>query len=176
MRLCIQKKYGVTIPRWVLSDPSAQKTRHLLTGFPPRLSHLATRAVLAAKLRRSFAEAHSLSDDEALDRLERALSSSLLTELLSAVWAAMKELKPRLSDAELLDRVAQTLGDRPLRPGRKVAISPAWNAFFLLADIRANVASDAAQRVMETEQGSKMAAAGLIEVGRYLAAELLRGA
>ena len=146
------------------------------TAYPPRLSHLATRAVIGAKLRRAFADAHALSDDEALDRLEKALSSSLLTELLSAVWAAMKELRSRLSEAELLDRVAQTLADRPLRPGRKVAITPTWSAFFLLADIRANVASDAASRVMETEQGSKMAAAGLAEAGRYVAAELLRGA
>jgi len=132
--------------------------------------------VIGAKLRRAFADAHALSDDEALDRLEKALSSSLLTELLSAVWAAMKELRSRLSEAELLDRVAQTLADRPLRPGRKVAITPTWSAFFLLADIRANVASDAASRVMETEQGSKLAAAGLAEAGRYVAAELLRGA
>jgi len=148
----------------------------LLTGYPPRLSHLATRAVLGAKLRRAFADANALSDEEALDRLEKALSSSLLAELLSAVWAAMKELKPRLSEAQLLDRVAQTLADRPLRPGRKVAIGPTWSAFFLLSDIRANIASEAARRVMETEQGSKMAAAGLSEAGRYLAAELLRGA
>ena len=147
----------------------------MFTGYPPRLSHLATRAVLGAKLRRAFADTHALSDDEAVDRLEKALSSSLLAELLSAVWTAMKQLKPRLSEAELLDRVALTLADRPLRPGRKVAINAAWSAFFLLADIRANLASDAARRVMETEQGGKMAAAGLAEAGHYLAAELLRG-
>ena len=145
-------------------------------SYPPRLSHLATRAVLVAKLRLAFAEAHGLSDEEAVQRLEQALSSSLLADLLSATWSEMKALKPRLSEAELLDRVAQTLGTRPLRPGRRVAINPAWSAFFVLADIKAGVASDAARRVMESDQGRKMTDAGLTEAGRYVAAELLRGA
>ena len=147
----------------------------MFTGYPPRLSHLATRAVLVAKLRPAFAAAHTISDEEATERLGQALSTSLLSELLSAVWAAMKRLKPRLSEGELLDRVAQTLAQRPLRPGRKVAVNPAWSAFFILADIRANAASDAARRVMESEQGGKMADLGLAEAGTYVAGELLRG-
>jgi hypothetical protein len=144
-------------------------------NYPPRLSHLATRAVLVAKLRPAFGEAQDLSDEEATQRLEAALSSSLSTDLLSSAWPAMKALKPRLSEVELLDRVAQTLGTRPLRPGRKVKVNPAWSAFFLLADIQAGVASDAARRVIELEQGRKLVAEGLAEAGRYLAAELLRG-
>lgn len=144
-------------------------------SYPPRLSHLATRAVLVAKLRPSFAAAHTLSDEEAAERLGQALSGPFWAELLSAAWSEMKVLKPRLSEGELLDRVAQTLAQRPLRPGRKVALNAAWSAFFVLADLRANVVSDAARRVMESAQGSKMAQAGLTEAGRYLAGELLRG-
>jgi len=143
--------------------------------YPPRLSHLATRAVLVAKLRPAFAEAHGLGDEEATQRLDAALSGPLLTELLEATWSAMKGMKPRLSEGELLDRAAETLGDRPLRPGRKPKASPAWSAFFVLADIQAGIASDAARRVMESEQGRRMAAEGLAEAGRHIAAELLRG-
>ncbi len=143
--------------------------------YPPRLAHLATRAVLVAKLRPAFAEAHGLADEEAGQRLEAALSGGLLTALLGATWSAMKALKPRLAESELLDRVAQTLGARPLRPGRKAKPSAAWSAFFVLADIHAGSASDSARRVMESEQGRKMAAEGLAEAGHHVATELLRG-
>ncbi len=144
-------------------------------SYPPRLSHLATRAVLIAKFRPAFAEAHGLADEDADQRLESSFSGSLHTDLLSATWSAMKALKPRLSESELLDRVAQTLGERPLRPGRNPKATPAWSAFFVLADIQAGIASDAARRVMESDQGRKMIAEGLSEAGRFLAAELLRG-
>jgi hypothetical protein len=143
--------------------------------YPPRLSHLATRPVLIAKLRPAFAEAHGLADEDADQRLESALTGSLHTDLLSATWSGMKALKPRLSESELLDRVAQTLGERPLRPGRNPKATPAWSAFFVLADIQAGVASDSARRVMESDQGRKIVVEGLSEAGRFLAAELLRG-
>jgi hypothetical protein len=143
--------------------------------YPRRLSHLATRAVLGAKLRPAFAEAHGFGDEEAAQRLEAALSGPLLNDLLEAAWLAMKGMKPRLSEAELLDRTAETLADRPLRPGRKPKTNPAWSAFFVLADIQAGIASEAARRVMESEQGRRMAAEGLAEAGRHIAAELLRG-
>jgi len=45
----------------------------------------------------------------------------------------------------------------------------------VLADIQAGIASEAARRVMESDQGRKMIAEGLSEAGRFLAAELLRG-
>jgi hypothetical protein len=143
--------------------------------YPPRLSHLATRAVLVAKLRPAFAEAHGISDEEASQRLEAALAGNLLPALLDAVWASMRALKPRLAESELLDRVAQTLGARPLRPGRRVRPNAAWSAFFVLADIQAGSASESARRVMEGEEGRKMAADGLAEAGRHVASELLRG-
>jgi len=144
-------------------------------SYPPRLSHLATRAVLVAKFRPAFAEAHRLADEEASARLETAFTGSLHADLLSATWSAMKAARPRLSEGDLLDRVAQTLGERPLRPGRNPKVTPAWSAFFVLADIQAGIASDAARRVMETDPGRKMAGEGLSEAGRFLAAELLRG-
>src|SRR5262249_19602041 len=149
--------------------------RSALMTYPPRLSHLATRAVLVAKLRPAFAEAHRLADEEAGQRLETALSGPFLTELLEASWSAMRAMKPRLREGDLLDRAAETLGSRPLRPGRKAKANPAWSAFFVLADIQAGIASEAARRVMESEQGRRMAAEGLAEAGRHIATELLRG-
>jgi hypothetical protein len=144
-------------------------------SYPPRLSHLATRAVLVARLRPVFAEAHNLSDEEADQRLAAALSGSLLQEVLSYTWDELKNMRARLSEAEVLDRVAKSLAPRPLRPGRKAEVTRSWSAFFVLADIEAGIASEAARRALQSEEGQRMALEGLREAGRYLAAELLRG-
>lgn len=143
--------------------------------YPARLSHLATRAVVVAKLNQAYGASHAIEDDEASRRLDAALSGPLLDELLSATWEAMTGTTKRLDEAGLLEKVATTLGDRPLRPGRKAPENPAWSAFFLKIDLAAGVASETAQRILDTEQGKKVAAQGVAEVSRYLAAELTRG-
>lgn len=147
-------------------------------NYPPRLAHLATRAVVVAKLLPTYAAAHGLDpdDDEARLRLERALAGQLWSDLLSAAWASMQAGVKRLSDEGLLEKVAATLSDRPLRRGRAVTEpGPAWSAFMMLIDLEAGTAGDAARRVMEAEQGRKMAAAGLAEAGAFLGKELTRG-
>jgi hypothetical protein len=140
--------------------------------YPPRLSHLATRAVVVAKLAPTYAEANSLEDEEAVSRLDRALQSPLLEDLLNACWT---ELQAGGQDEEaLLKRVASSLKNRPQRPGKIAPVTAGWSAFLVLADVHAGTASDAAQRLLETEEGKKRANAGVAEVGKHLAAELSR--
>jgi len=142
--------------------------------YPPRLSHLATRAVVVAKLAPSYARAHAVEDDEARTRLSAALSGALLEDLLEATWAALLGGSKRLSEEGLLEKVARSLADRPLRPGRVAAPTPGWSAFLVLADLAAGTASDAARRLMETDAGRARARAGLDEAGAFLARELTR--
>ena len=140
--------------------------------YPPRLSHLATRAVVVAKLAPTYGEAHSLDDEEAVVRLDRALTSALLDELLGACWTAM--LSQKLDEEALLKKVATSLKNRPQRPGKLATLTPGWSAFLVMADVHAGTASDAAQRLLETDEGKKRAAAGLAEVGAFLASEFSR--
>jgi hypothetical protein len=142
--------------------------------YPPRLSHLATRAVVVARLFSTYADAHDLDDEEARSRLTEALSGDFLEQVLASTWEAIRAKSPRLSEAELLDKIAQNLSARPLRPGRRAQVTPAWSAFFILADLRVGTATEAARRALETDQGRQMSAAGLVEVGQHLAAELLK--
>jgi len=144
-------------------------------SYPPRLSHLATRAVVVAKLVPTYAQAHHIDEEEAAQRLSSALAGRMLPELLEATWTAMRGKAKRLTDDGLLEKVAATLGERPLRPGRTAPLSPAWSAFLVLTDLAAGTASDAARRVMETEEGRRRGEEGLAEAGRFLAAELTRG-
>jgi hypothetical protein len=143
--------------------------------FPPRLGHLATRPVVVAKLVTVYANAHQIDEEEAQGRLERALRGGLWEDLLAAAWEAMKGKVKRLDEEGLLEKVATTLKDRPLRPGRLAEVTPAWSAFMMMLDLEIGTAGDAARRVMETEQGRKMMAAGLAEAGKFLGAELTRG-
>src|SRR5688572_23308744 len=108
--------------------------------YPPRLAHLATRPVVSAKLTPTYAAAHSLDEDEARERVDAALRGSLLEDLLEATWAAMLGQTKRLDENGLLEKVATTLGERPLRPGRKATLNPAWSAFLVLADVHAGTA------------------------------------
>ncbi len=142
--------------------------------YPARLAHLATRAVVVAKLLPTYAAAHSIDDEEARLRLESALSGTLLEELLAASWSALVGGAKRLTDDGLLEKVAKSLQDRPLRPGRRVEPSAGWSAFLVLADLSAGTASESARRLMETDAGRTRASAGLSEVGAFLARELTR--
>ena len=144
--------------------------------FPPRLSHLATRAVVAARLVPTYSHTHQLDEDIARPRVETALQSPLHDDLLAATWNALLDGRKRLDEEGLLEKVAATLSDRPLRPGRTITEpTPGWSAFLVAVDVAAGVASDAARRVLETPEGQKRTQAGLAEVGGWLAKELTRG-
>ena len=142
---------------------------------PPRLAHLATRPVVVAKLVPTYSRAHHLDEEEAAQRLSLALRGRLWALLLDAAWDAMRGKSKRLDDEGLLEKVATTLRDRPQRPGRVAEVTAGWSAFLVLADLEAGTASEAARRVMESPEGRERGQGGLVEVGRYLAAELTRG-
>jgi hypothetical protein len=146
--------------------------------FPPRLGHLATRRVVAAKLWPTFAEMHDIDEQEALQRLERALAGRLWEDLLEATWSALleknKNRKKRLDEDALLEKVAGALKERPFRAGRVAKPTPALSAFLVLADLEAGTLSDAARRALETPAGRQRTTEGLAEAGRFLADELTR--
>lgn len=141
---------------------------------PRRLAHLATRPIVVSRLAPMFAHIHEIDDEEAAQRLTRALAGNLLSELLDAAWAGLVELKKAKDDEALLEKLAKALAKHPYRHGRVIEPDAAWSAFLLRIDLEAGMAGQAAQRMMDAPEGKKMAAAGLATAGRYLAAELIR--
>lgn len=123
----------------------------------------------------TYAQAHQVDEEEAGERLMRALAGSIWEDLLAATWEAMKARVKRLDEEKLLEKVATTLQERPLRYGKAVEATPSWGAFMMRLDLEIGTAGDSARRVMETEQGRKMMAAGLAEAGSFLATELTKG-
>lgn len=142
--------------------------------YPPRLGHLATRKVVAARLGPTYGESHQIDDEEALIRLERALAGRLWEDLLEAAWTELTASSKRLNEEGLLEKIASGLKDRPLRAGRVAKLTPGLSAFLIRADIEAGTATDMARRVLESAEGQRRSAEGLIEAGRHLASELVR--
>jgi hypothetical protein len=143
--------------------------------YPPRLGHLATRPVVVNRLVPTYAKAHEIDEQEAGLRLERAIAGPLWEDLLAATWEAMQARVKRLDEQKLLEKVASTLEERPLRYGKVVETNPAWSAFMMVLDLEIGTAGDAARKVMESPQAKKMVAAGLAEAGMFLATELTKG-
>lgn len=142
-------------------------------AFPPRLSHLATQRIIVAKLVPTFAAAHRIDENEAHSRLMSALKGPLLDQLLDATWSAMLGGTKRLDEESLLEKVARSLKN-PYRPGKEAEVTAGWSAFMVLADIEAGTATDAARRLLESDEGKRRAALGIAEVGAFLAKELTR--
>ena len=143
-------------------------------SYPPRLGHLITRAVMAARFRPTFAASHEIDEDEAQDRLERALRGGLWELLLESTWFALTDKKRQVDTDDVLNRIAKTLKDRPLRPGRVATLNPEFSAFLVVIDLEAGTASDAARKVLDSPQGEQMKKLGLAHAGRFLANELVK--
>jgi hypothetical protein len=141
---------------------------------PPRFSHLVTRPVVVAKLWPTCAAAFNIDDDDAFGRMERAMKGPLHDDILAATWEVLTRPAVRPTDDELLETVAAVLKKRGEKPGKVASLTPGWNAFLVLADVRAGTASEDAQRLISSEAGRARAAAGLADVGKHLAAELTR--
>jgi hypothetical protein len=142
--------------------------------YPPRLGHLATRQVVVSRLVLTYAQAHQLDDEEAQERLQRALAGRLYEDLLAATWDALLGGTKRLDEAGLLEKVATALKDRPFRRSKAAAVNAQWSAFLLLADLEAGTATEAARRALENDDARARLSAGLTEAGRYLAKELTK--
>ena len=65
--------------------------------YPARLAHLATRAIVVAKVAPTFADAHHIEHEEAVDRLNSALTGPLLEDLLASRTARSGRAAPSRS-------------------------------------------------------------------------------
>ncbi len=142
-------------------------------NFPPRLTHLATLKIVVAKLIPTFAQAHRIDENEAQERLMAALRGPLFDRLMEETWAVLTSDTKRLNEDGLLEKIAKSLKN-PYRASKPAEVTPGWSAFMVLADLEAGTATDAARRLLETDEGKRRVDAGVREVAAYLAKELTR--
>jgi len=147
-----------------------------VTPIPRRLPHVVTRADLRALLAPSYAAALDVDEEEAEERLARALERpGVADDLYRALAAGLEEARgPRTAEDALLDRVSAGISRRRAR-ARAAAATPALSAVFERLNLEIGLAPEPMRATLATERGRALLEEGLAGLGRHLAKELLRG-
>jgi hypothetical protein len=144
--------------------------------FSRRLPHVLTRGDLTMLLAPTYASARGVDEDEASDRLGRALASpAALDDLYRGVSAALADAKgPRTAEDALMDRLSAGVVARRAR-AKAAAATPAVSAVLVRLDLEIGLAPETMRATLATEKGRAFLDAGLRELGAHLVKELLRG-
>jgi hypothetical protein len=143
--------------------------------FSPRLPAVVTRADLAWLVTPTYAEALSVEDDEAHERLERALlHPELVDDLLWGISEALPARKgARTSDDQLVDKLSRALHTRR----GKVTAAPAGaavSAVLVRINVELGLAPEPMRATLQTARGQQLLDDGLRTLGAHLVAELLK--
>ncbi len=143
--------------------------------FSSRLPAVVTRADLAWLVTPTYAEALSVEDDEAHERLERALAHpDLVDDLLWGISEALPAKQgARTSDDQLVDRLSRALH---ARRGKVTAApaGPAVSAVLVRINVELGLAPEPMRATLQTDKGRKLLDEGLRTLGAHLVNELLR--
>jgi len=146
-----------------------------VSHYSRRLPHVLTRADLTRVLLETYVDAMAVEDEEALDRLDRALGRpELLDELYRGIWAALAaEQGPRTTEDTLLDKLAKGVQKRRARV-KAVPSHPAVSAVLVRINLELGLAPEQMRATLATEKGRAILEDGLKRLGRHVVAELLR--
>jgi hypothetical protein len=140
-----------------------------------RLPAIVTRADLAWLLTPTYAAAMSVDDDEAHERLERALAHQALADDL--LWGLSEALEARrgarTSVDALLDKLSAGLH---ARRGKVTAAAgdPAVSAVLVRLNLEVGLASETLRATLETPRGRALLDTGLRKLGDHLVRELVK--
>jgi hypothetical protein len=139
----------------------------------PRLPHILPTRELVRLLLPTYAEASSVDDTEAQDRLETALASAdLRDDLYGAFERSLAEQRgPRTSEDQQLDRFSQALAKR--HNFKVIPSTPAVSAALVGINLAAGLGEGLAA-ALATEKGRALYQQGLSVLARELVKELIK--
>jgi hypothetical protein len=146
-----------------------------VTLFSRRLPHVVTRADLARILLETYVDAMAVDDEEALDRLSRALAQpELLDAIHRGISSALLEAQgTRTTEDQLMDKLAKGVQQRRSRvkaaPGH-----PAIAAVLVRINLELGLAPEPMRAMLQAAQGRALLEDGLARLGKHVVAELLR--
>ena len=143
--------------------------------FSPRLPAVVTRADLAWLVTPTYAEALSVEDDEAHDRLERALTHpELVDDLLWGISEALPARQgARTTPDQLVDRLSKALHARRGKV-TAAAAGPAISAVLVRINVDLGLAAEPMRLTLQTDKGQRLLDDGLRTLGAHLVGELLK--
>ncbi len=146
-----------------------------MTHFSRRLPHVVTRADLVRMLLETYVDAMNVEDQEALDRLARALEKpELLEALYGGLSVALAEAQgERTTEDQLMDKLAKGVQKRRSRV--KAAPShPAIAAVLVRINLELGLAPEPMRATLQADKGRALLEDGLARLGRHLVTDLLR--
>jgi hypothetical protein len=143
--------------------------------IPKRLRHIVQRNHLASMLSATYAEAQNVDEEDAHERLTRAVEDPELQEALYGALAAGLAMQPGASDGDdaLLDRLSKALGKRAARM-KAAKTSPGVSAVMVKVNLLVELAPISMRAALETDKGRALVEDGLRELGRHLVGQLLK--
>ena len=146
-----------------------------MTLFSRRLPHVLTRSDLVLLLAPTYAKARGVDEEEASERLARALAvPAALDDVYRGVSAALREAQgPRTSEDALVDKLSAGVVARRAR-AKPADGTPAISAALVRLDLELGLAPDAMRAMLATPKGSALLEDGLRALGAHLVKDLLR--
>jgi hypothetical protein len=147
-----------------------------VTLFSRRLPHVLTRKDLVLLVAPTYAAARGVDEEEAMERLGRALAApAALDDLYRGVSEALREKQgPRTTEDALVDKLSAAVVARRAR-ARAAAVTPAVSAALVRLDLEIGLAPEPMRATLASERGKKLLDEGLRALGAHLVKELLRG-
>jgi len=143
--------------------------------FSRRLLHVLTLSDLAVILTPTYAESMSVEDEEAHERLVRALSRTRVADdIYGGISAALEGIQgARTSEDALMDKLSKGVLKRRSRvkaaPG-----TPALAAVLVRINLEIGLAPEQMRATLDTEKGRADLETGLRDLGAHVVKELLK--
>jgi hypothetical protein len=146
-----------------------------VTWFSRRLPHVLTRADLALLVAPTYAQALSVDEDEAHERVSRALARpEVLDDLYRGVSAALREVQgPRTTEDAVMDKLSKGVQARRSR-AKPAPGSPAIAAVLVRLNLEIGLAPEPMRATLESEKGRAVLEEGLRALGAHLVKDLLK--
>jgi hypothetical protein len=146
-----------------------------MTLFSRRLLHVLTLPDLAVLLTPTYAEAMSVDDEEAHERLVRALSRTRVADdLYLGISEALEDVQgERTTDDALLDKLSKGLQKRRARV-KGAPATPGLSAVLVRINLEIGLAPEQMRATLDSDRGRAVLARGLHDLGTHLVKELLK--
>jgi hypothetical protein len=143
--------------------------------FAKRLPHIITRHHLATILAATYAEALAVDEEEAHERLTRALEDPEVQD--DIYWALEEglagELGTRTDPDALLDKLSKGVEKRA-RLVKAAPQTPPVAAVMVLVNLAIRLAPESMRTALQSDKGRAVADEGLRIIGRHIVKELLK--
>jgi hypothetical protein len=143
--------------------------------FSRRLPHVLPARELVRLLVPTYSAARGVDEEEAAERLARALAvPAALDELHGGLSAALRDAQgPRTSEDALMDKLSAGVVARRGR-AKAAAATPAISAALVRLDLETGLAPEAMRATLATPRGRALLDEGLRALGAHLVKDLLR--